>query len=360
MARKKRKFDSSLLLALGVMLVVVLIQVMVFRNDIIAGWERYTRHPLDRSATRVEILRALPDTDPPLMLVQTRDGLVVTVELRTGVRRGEVALGRCEKSSTERLRTSTGSRAFLHCGETSVRAVDLSTGELLWDLTSAASRHPELALGVRLILGSEFTRHPTSLPLRLHDGRRAWIDIEGELSFDTPPPAPPARHRCRNHCAHDLDECYDWSDRGGGIERILVVRGQHDLRAGPLDPWDAGFIDPRLVRIGPGQCVSERGESFWIEHLSAAFEPREVLLSRVERSGRRRWTLPMTALDPRPGAAIHRIHPLGDVDVLVVGHNPEARHMRFVTLVHLDPATGEILAWHPVAGTGHDARPAAR
>jgi len=350
----RRKSLTDLLISFAIAIPVLVAATVLFGPLLFFAIDQ-ARHPLQRDDARYDHFFIIPDDHRDLFVLLSKER-IFTFDVRTGeeIARGKVACpGNDEKPSWF---VPDGPRIWARCGERSGLLVDLRTAQVVLDTDRLGGRHSELALGVRVDQGhvSHDASAPTrALPVTLHDGRSAFIDAEGELLFARPPTPPwrPGYHCWPEHwCSTVRRECLGFAPSADGHGMRLVTNHRHGERQRdptPIAGWPTGLLKPGLVGDPGSRCAFEHEDTYLAVHDSAAFDPKETLLSLIGRDGTRRWTVPIAALGVAEPLGPRVAQRIGD-DVLIVSTNRRSRD--WLAIAVLDLATGEVRASHRLVG----------
>ncbi len=291
------------------------------------------------------------------VLTSTPDDHLLTFDPRTGERVAQTEL-QCqtvERSPT--LLKPVGERAWVTCGDREAFVLDLATGKPLHTFDQLVASNPDLAAGFRSRLGStDLTVDAplVALPIALHDGRNAWLDLDGRLRFEPHPDQAawvPGYFCWPEHkCSRNRKECLGFMKSESGIGYQLSSNRIHGERK--TDPvfigtWPVGLLKPGLVGEPGSRCAYEDEAHHLILHDSAAFEPTTSMVSRVSRDGTIAWSASYESVGADAKHQPRRALDLGD-DVLLLIGNTSHKHTLRATV--LDRSTGKVRSSHHLFG----------
>ena len=274
--------------------------------------------------------------------------MVATLDSRTGEL---VAMGPvCPNMDKGRITIHQPQNEWLwvSCGLDDFTLLDLTTAKPVLTRATAASEHPEVAAGIRL--GHPHVSHDVEAPthelrVQLHDGRSAYIGLDGSFSFEptTPSPWQPG-YFCwpGNACSTERRECVSLPPSPSGQGMVLTsnkIHGERKRPSTPISEWPASLLRPGFVLQPTNRCAFEEDDSYLLLHDSAAFEPKESLLSLVARDGTIHWTRRAAELGAAEGYEPRRAQRVGD-EVIVFSTNES--HRKHLTVTWLDLETGEV------------------
>lgn len=294
---------------------------------------------------------------PPVLGILTEgEPHFLTVDLRTGQRLTDLKLPCATPDQRPELYPPAGDLAFVRCGADALSVVDLRRGEVRLTSDAIQAKNADLSAGFRVDTSTityDVSRPTLGVPLTLHDGRTAWLDLSGTLHAEAIPMEPwrPGYFCWPEHkCSRARKEClgFEKAPHTSGYVLFSTRRhGEKDRPSSAIGTWPAGLLRPGLVGEPESRCAFEWDESHLVLHDSAAFEPKESLLSLVSRDGTLRWSQPYTALgalpDEQPRQAVH----VGDEILVLIGNRRRRRYLRAVLL---RATSGEVLAAHDVFG----------
>lgn len=311
--------------------------------------------PYTQSNSRYAGLFVIADGSRHLVsfITSTPDEHLVTVDARTGERLVAQALTCDTPQKQPELYPPVGTQAWVRCGNAEAYVVDLKTGAIVRSHEQIVAGHPDLTAGFRIQ-----THHidntvdpPTrALPLKLHDGRSAWLGMNGQHTF-----APDPKQRAwipgyfcwpEHKCSRARKECLGFQQSDSGVGMVLSTNRVHGerksaARMAPVGDWPVGLLMPGLVGEPDTRCAYEREEHHLILHDSAAFAPKQTLMSKVSRSGTIAWSVPYETLGATDRHQPRRAVMAGDQILILVGNT---RNRAYVRAIYVDDATGAVIS----------------
>ena len=315
--------------------------------------------PLHTSNTSYQHAFIVLDGDRTLVALVLSDDSkpVATLDSRTGER---VAMGTlCPPTTQGRITVHQPQNQWLwvSCGPSDFVLLDLITATPTLTASEVTTKNPELAAGFRLdhrSVSHDVDAPTHELMVKLHDGRTAWIDMQGGLAFAPSPGEPwqPGYFCWPEHtCSTERKECLGLGPSPSGQGMVLTSNRIHGERQRPgetLAEWPAGLLRPGFVKQPTNRCAFEREGGYLLLHDSAAFEPKEALLSLVDRDGTLHWTRRTAELGAAEGYEPRRAELVGD-EVLIFSTNES--HRKHLTATWLDLKTGEVRSAQQLFGS---------
>lgn len=307
--------------------------------------EQYLSVLTERSFRRGGARSTVMESRVELRVVDPHTGRSVSEVVLTDIRRNPEL--QAFRRSGHRLWTNS---------EVGVRLLDLRTGETLLTQAQLVAQIPELSAGFRVESPTinDYSGATAGLPVVLADGRQAWIDMTPALRL-SPVQGEPGRpgyfcgpdHGARPSCEERRCLAFHQAPGSSGMRlgSAPVWPGKGPVEAfGEADASAAPMLRPGLVRLHETECAFELGGDALVLHDSSAVDPKEVLLSRVRRSGAKRWTVPLAGLLPEGQGGVgaeERIEAAVTADglTLLIGK-------RRLAVVGVDPETGEAMSSH--------------
>ena len=278
------------------------------------------------------------------------------VDPRSGERRYATRLRCATAKESPQFYPPAGGLAWVKCGLSEAFVVDLRTGETVVTPAHLQSSNPELASGFQI-------RHSTisydvdpprrGLPITLHDGRSAWIDLSGKVQFEAVPTTPwkPGYFCWPEHkCSTTRRECLGFTKAVDGHGMVLAsnrLHGEGQRPATPIGSWPAGVLMPGLVGEPDSRCAYEHDDHYLILHDSAAFDPKETLVSRYHRDGTNKWSLSYPTLGATDRNQPRQAVQVGDEILLITGNTRDRSFVR-VAMIHAE--SGEVVSNHHIFG----------
>lgn len=304
------------------------------------------------------VLFVVQDSAGPLvaLFTSTPDAHLIGVDPRTGDRRYATRLTCEDSKASPRIYPPADGLAWVACGPSQAYVIDLRTGTQVVPHSQIQTTNAELAGGFQIRESSiSYDVDPPTrgLPITLHDGRNVWLDLDGRLQFEAVPTDPwkPGYFCWPEHkCSTTRRECLGFTKAPDGHGMVLAsnrLHGEGQRPATPIGSWPAGVLMPGLVGEPDSRCAYEHDDHYLILHDSAAFDPKETLVSLYHRDGTSKWSLPYSTLGAtdrnQPRVAVR----FGEEILLITGNT---RHRRFVRTALIDASTGEVKANHHIFG----------
>lgn len=266
-------------------------------------------------------------------------GELVSFDLDTGARLTTVPL--CKDPQVYQ---PVGARLWVSCGETELFAVHMATGALGPTAASLQAAHPELAAGLRVedrTVSLDVDGPTNAIGLRLHDGRLAWVDLDGALHLTHPGGEPwvPGYFCWPEHtCLKSRRACLGFTPAPSGAGMVLaqgVPWGERQTPATAVGDWPTGLLRPGFVREPDNRCALESEDAYLFLHDSAAFDPKETLLSLVSHDGDLRWTRTIASFGVPEGVEVRKAKRLDEDRAVLLFFQDQARDHLSVAVIDL-------------------------
>ncbi|TVQ88311.1 MAG: hypothetical protein EA397_17195 [Deltaproteobacteria bacterium] len=303
-----------------------------------------------------------------LFVVETSDGPMVTfftstprdhlfgVDARTGVRRFATVLSCATPKSRPEIYPPADGLAWVRCGLSEAYVIDLRTGDRVLSDDHIKSTNPDLVSGYQIrhrTISYDVDAPTRGLPITLHDGRNVWIDLEGKVQFEPVPTTPwkPGYFCWPEHkCSTTRKECLGFMKAPDGHGMVLSsnrIHGESQRAPTPIGAWPAGVLMPGLVGEPDSRCAYEHDDHYLLLHDSAAFDPKETLVSLYHRDGTSKWSVSYPSLGATDREQPRMAVQFGEEILVLIGNT---RNRRFVRTALIHASTGEVTASHHVFG----------